>query len=450
MKRTVSFALCLIAILLFQFCKKDSDSDNVTPNDDNHPDVTIDLSCEPVGNGIAYEVGPGKTYEHIIDVPFEDLKPGDVVRIYAKSEPYYERIIISNVKGTAEAPICICGVPDSEGNRPVLDGTNAAVRPVDISDYFNEVVAYLGMIVIAHRWDDYPEHIKIKNLTLQGANQYEGDGSQQYKIMGTEQLAPYGSGAAGIWMRGSYIEVTNCIIQENGNGIFGAYNGPEEPLVNVRLYNNIIRNNGTRGVFLQHNIYIEADSLISIGNHIGPLREGALGANYKSRGAGDVIMYNKLTGPAARHFDLVESQNGYDWLSKKESFRQSYVIGNIVEGATGGAGNILHYGGDGDNNVPSDDLRQGTVYAYNNTFILRGYYLSGDPSSLYRQSFMDLNTCNEKLYAFNNIFAYENIGPAESSDAMISIFRTHGSLSNFSNNLIADITNAWYNDKTNG
>ncbi|ELR68718.1 putative polysaccharide-degrading enzyme [Fulvivirga imtechensis AK7] len=406
--------------------------------------------CEPSGSGAVFEVGPGKAYENIIDVPFENLGPGDVVKIYAKPDPYYERIILTTARGTAGNPVCICGVPDGNGNLPVLDGTNAAVRPVNVNTYFNDITAYLGVIVIANEWDNHPEHIQVKNLIIQGAHQYSNDGNQKYKVMGTSTLEPYSPGAAGIWMRGTDIEVSNCIIQENGNGVFGAYNGPENPLTNVKLYNNVIRNNGTYGGYRHHNVYLEADSLIVKGNLIGPIRDGSLGINLKSRSAGEVVMYNKLQGPASRHFDFVESQNGYDWLAQKASFRRTIVAGNIVVGVEGGAGNILHYGGDGDNTTPSDDLRQGTIYAYNNTFLLRGYYLTGDPDAVWRQSFTDLNTCNEKLYAFNNIWAYHNPRPDETSDTNITIFRYRGVVDHFSHNLVAKATNAWYNDKTDG
>ncbi|MCG8699293.1 MAG: hypothetical protein MI922_14655, partial [Bacteroidales bacterium] len=373
-----------VIICFILSCKKDEPSEIIL-NEPPIPNFEIDNTCEPVGDGIAYEVGPGKDYENVTDVPFEGLNPGDVVKIYARSTPYNERILVTSAKGTADAPICICGVADDNGNLPILDGTNARVRYLEgMNDYFYDVTAYLGMIVICNRYENHPEYIHIKNLQIQGAHQYLRDESQKCYVMGSDELRPYGDGAAGIWMRGKHIEVSNCIIQHNGNGIFGAFNSDADPLVDVKLYGNIIRNNGTKDQFLQHNIYIEADGLESIGNQFGPMRDGSPGANYKSRGAGDVIMYNKFVGPAARHFDLVESQNGYGNLSEKESFRYSYVVGNIVEAVSGGAGNILHYGGDGDNTTPSYDLRQGTVYAYNNTFILKGYYLSGDSKGQWR------------------------------------------------------------------
>jgi len=144
------------------------DSDPVFPS----PPIAVSTkTCEVVGNGTLYEVGPGKTYENLIDVPTEDLAPGDVVKIYAKDTPYYERLVITT-KGTEAAPICICGVPDSNGKLPILDGTNARVRPISVNSYFDENTVYGGMIVIGRNWDNHPEYINISNLQLQGAHQY--------------------------------------------------------------------------------------------------------------------------------------------------------------------------------------------------------------------------------------------------------------------------------------
>lgn len=78
--------------------------------------------------GLVYEVGPGKPYEKIGDVPLESLNPGDTVKIYYKSTPYYEKWVIGRT-GTQNLPIVFQGVPDPvTGNLPVIDGENAVTR----------------------------------------------------------------------------------------------------------------------------------------------------------------------------------------------------------------------------------------------------------------------------------------------------------------------------------
>src|SRR5205085_11016799 len=51
-----------------------------------------------------YEVGPGKAYVNIGDVPWESLQPSDTVLIYWRSTPYKEKWVICR-QGTASAPI---------------------------------------------------------------------------------------------------------------------------------------------------------------------------------------------------------------------------------------------------------------------------------------------------------------------------------------------------------
>src|SRR5690606_35866114 len=95
---------------------------------------------------------------------------------------------------------------------------------------------------------------------------------------------------------------------------------------------------------------------------------------------------------------------------------------------------------------------QGTVYAYNNTFVIRG-----NKKMSCRKSFCDLNTCNEKLYAFNNLWYYENTKPSEGEDSDITIFRFSGSMTHFNHNILqpqmyqdGGAFNGWYSTKTNG
>jgi hypothetical protein len=66
-----------------------------------------------------YEVGPGKTYANISNVPWESLQPGDLVLIYWRATPYKEKWVICR-QGTAAAPIIVRGVPGT-GRRAAGD-----------------------------------------------------------------------------------------------------------------------------------------------------------------------------------------------------------------------------------------------------------------------------------------------------------------------------------------
>src|SRR5690349_19837487 len=71
-----------------------------------------------------YEVGPGKTYANVGDVPWESLQPGDTVLIYWRPTPYKEKWVICR-QGTASAPITVRGVAGTGGELPVIDGNGA-------------------------------------------------------------------------------------------------------------------------------------------------------------------------------------------------------------------------------------------------------------------------------------------------------------------------------------
>jgi len=44
-----------------------------------------------------FEVGPGKTYANIGDVPLESLTAGDSVLIYYRATPYKEKFVVAAV-----------------------------------------------------------------------------------------------------------------------------------------------------------------------------------------------------------------------------------------------------------------------------------------------------------------------------------------------------------------
>ena len=61
-----------------------------------------------------YEVGVGKTFANIGDVPWENLKAGDQVLIYWRPQSYQEKWVIA-VRGTELQPFVVRGVPGQSG-----------------------------------------------------------------------------------------------------------------------------------------------------------------------------------------------------------------------------------------------------------------------------------------------------------------------------------------------
>ena len=89
-----------------------------------------------IGFGATFEVGSGKPYTAIGQIPWESLQPGDTVLIYWRSTPYQEKWVICR-QGTANAPITVRGVPGPAGELPIIDGNGATTRSA--LNYWNEV-----------------------------------------------------------------------------------------------------------------------------------------------------------------------------------------------------------------------------------------------------------------------------------------------------------------------
>ena len=97
------------------------------------PNKTEPRECyvDPAFTGGDYEVGAGKQYPTIQSTPADGtLAPGSIIRIWntdstgSNPSTYHEYYQIAS-SGTPTQPIVMCGVPDSLGNLPVVDGSNA-------------------------------------------------------------------------------------------------------------------------------------------------------------------------------------------------------------------------------------------------------------------------------------------------------------------------------------
>jgi hypothetical protein len=123
------------------------------------------IACSPPSAPGADDlhVGPGRTYATPDRVPWDALEAGDRVLIDWRPEPYRAKFVLC-CRGTAAAPITVCGVPGPNGELPVLDAQNA-LAPVSIEYTSGE----RGVIKIGGA-DFAPElvpgHIEIENLEI--------------------------------------------------------------------------------------------------------------------------------------------------------------------------------------------------------------------------------------------------------------------------------------------
>lgn len=322
-----------------------------------------------------YEVGENKEYKNISDVPLEEIKAGDTVLIYYRDEPYREKWVIT-ATGTKENPVLFKGVPDINGKLPVIDGDGAVTRKN--LNFWSETRGIIKIGGSNNPADTTPAYITIENLEIRNAH-------IPYTFTGRNGITAYEKNSAAIFVeKGNNITIRNCVIHNNGNGIFVAHQSK-----NVTIEFNYIYGNGNVGSAYEHNTYTEADTIIYQFNKFGPLLDGADGNNLKDRSAGTIIRYNFIES-GNRQLDLVDSSSSE--LIEKAYYRKTYVYGNVlIEPDNAGNSQILHYGGDSGN---LDNYRKGELLFYNNTVIST----RGGNTTLAR-----LSSDDEEAYIINNI-----------------------------------------------
>lgn len=338
-----------------------------------------------------YEVRPGTTLDTIAEVPWATLQPGDLVLIHWRAAPYKEKWVICR-QGTAENPITVRGVPNSNGDLPVIDG-NGAVTPLNL----NFPSEQRGVIKIGSAnvpADTMPRHIVIENLDIRSAHpnyQFTDDG-------GATQT--YSSAASSIYVeKGENITIRNNILQDSANGFFVA---SSDSVVSrdILVEGNYIHGNGISGSAFQHNNYTAAINITFQYNRFGPLRAGANGNALKDRSAGLVVRFNWIES-GNRQLDLVDGEDSSQ-IRNAPGYRKTYVYGNLlIEPDGAGNSQITHYGGDSGTVA---NYRKGTLYFYNNTVVST----RAGTTTLFRLSSNDEN-CDARNNIFYNTAAAANL-----------------------------------------
>ena len=310
------------------------------------------LLCLPIcAFSATYEVGPGKGYANIGDVPWEKMKAGDQVLIHWRQEPYREKWVIA-VQGTEQQPVTVRGVAGESGQLPVIDGRDATTRSQ--INFWNEERGVIKVGGANTPAVDEPSWIVLENLDIRS-------GRTPYQFTGRYGLTNYTKNAASVFMEtGQNVTVRNCILHDSGNGLFISAASR-----NVLIEGCWIYDNGIESSIYEHNTYTAAIGIIYQFNYLGPLRANCLGNNLKDRSAGLVVRYNWIES-GNRQLDLVDAEDSME-LVNHPSYRKTFVYGNIlIEPDGAGNSQIVHYGGDsGDESI----YRKGTLSFYNNTVV---------------------------------------------------------------------------------
>ncbi len=318
--------------------------------------IVLGLCVSGMAGGLraaTYEVGPGMPMAEPGEVPWENLQPGDVVRIHAREEPYRAKWVLCS-RGEAERPIRVQGVPGPKGELPVIEGNGAVTRPE--LDFWGEDRAVIKIGGASKPADIIPAHLVLENLHIRGAR-------PPHSFTGRKGDRPYARNAAAIFIEnGEHIIIRGCTLEDSGNGLVTSHQ-TREILVEACH----IHGNGIEKSILEHNSYTASHGIIFQYNRFGPLRTGCLGNNLKDRSAGLVVRHNWLEG-GNRQLDLVDGSD-HESLRADPRYRTTEVHGNVlIEREGDGNNQIVHYGGD---SGQEEWYRGGLLSFHHNTIISR-------------------------------------------------------------------------------
>lgn len=306
------------------------------------------IPIQPASAGTAqtYEIGVGKTYASwaafVASYGSGDIGPGSSIKVYAPIT-LAEKILV-HFRGTSSSRITIEGVPDDDGNLPVIEAQNA-VTPSGQNPGNTFVFTDLS-IVLYHRRNTgtfhTPGFVTLKNFEIRHSGASAGtytayDGSTRSY-----------SGFPSIYIAGGDdLEFENLVVHGIGNGIFAADNGTvSRQSHNITIKDCHFYNNGDVGSFLKHHVYVEAQDVTVEGCLFGTVRAGSFGGQLKDRGTGIISRYNKFEAGTTLSIGFVEHQNSRytSWMATREK-RRVRNYGNIIVN-NGTATQAMRFGGD--------------------------------------------------------------------------------------------------------
>ncbi len=382
-------------------------------------------------NAAVYSVGPGQPYEELGSLPWMTLAPGDTVRIHWRSKPYASKIFL-RVSGTPENPIVIRGIPNENGDLPVLSGENATTDPQFIGYFSRQWTEDLGLFLI-HRntrvppvdEESYkPKHIIFEYLEITGVKPSNTFIDQDGK---TRNYNRFSSAIHALEVEN--LTIRYCKIHDNAQGIFTNTNDGGEGYISRNIlieYNEIWGNGNADDNGIEHNIYTQAAGTIIQFNRMGSLRPGSRGANIKDRSSGTIIRYNWIEG-SARLLDLVETEGGWRIILNEPNYHDVYVYGNIfVNDMTNDpfGVNMIHFGFDNDPEL----AKRGTLYFYHNTI-----FIKGDKENFWYVKVFDVTDDNDPATTEGRVNLYNNIVHKEGT-TQLTLMRDGGTLYFYANN----------------
>jgi hypothetical protein len=358
-------------------------------------------ACVASGSGVDYQVGDGKPYTSLDQVPWPNLGPGDTVRIFHRATPFRGKMLVM-ARGTATNPVRICGVKGANGERPIVDGNNATTRrgmvygtggsTVGSVSWYHQARSVIVLKAPANNSTLNPTNIQIDGLVVRGAH-------PNYTFTDTDGVVQtYTEFGGCIWVeQGQGVVIADNELTDCSQGLFAKtiINGDSAITKNVRIAGNYFHDLGIAGRYTFHDSYTESTGIVYEFNRFGKAKVGAAGNAIKDRSIGTVIRYNRIED-GAHALDLVEADASGPIAVLNPAYNKTFVYGNQII-HNGNNGTAIHYGGDLTGGEAQ--WRKGNLYFFNNTVRLTG---TG------AVQLFQLSTTDEVAHAWNNVFVYDS------------------------------------------
>ena len=366
------------------------------------PNKTRPVPCEvdPAFTGAIFEIGPGQKYPDFVATPSADtVKPGTIYRFHNADSTGASPTVLHNYlqvvnSGTPAQPIVLCGVPDSAGNLPILDGDHATGQAgvAQGGACFVSAIVCLnaGGYTKGHPTGPYqaaplgPNFITVAGLHIRNTH-----GTLFPPGVKSGPETPYqGAGGCIFVQSGTQIDLLGLDLENCANGVYtteNENNGFSATTIAVSIRYNHIHKFGNENSGSEHALYIQTFFGLVEGTLIDePLVPGKVGSCIKWRGIDGIFRYNSCPAGVGRDFDGVGVQDDSSYVDltrwidhgnmaandatadivaglNETLYNGDWFYGNLIHQASGEA---LHYRDDHDSLMAE---RTGQFYVYNNT-----------------------------------------------------------------------------------
>ena len=280
------------------------------------PNKTVPTPCvvDPALTGTDYEVGSGQPFPNFLTVPTTTWTAGSIIRVQPGT--YVNSMLIRST-GTPTQPLIICGIADSSGNLPVIDGNLAQENPASAGTFTDGEGGIKTTGTASGFGQGYglgsvgPDYLTITGLEIKRFNV-----PYTFCPAGTSPpcTTPYsGLNPSGIWIAtAQHLHVEGVDIEDTEQGMLqlsntggaGANNGRRFTAFTQVMGSHINNfsspnSSGTHGLYIQGLYNLVEGNLFEnpqydISNPLAPTYEG--GMFIKMRGGQAIVRYNTMRG----------------------------------------------------------------------------------------------------------------------------------------------------------